>query len=137
MAPASRRCSVSSASCGRCTRASSPSPAMRWALRVVGSYRKDILFVPQKPYLVLGTLCDQIIYPHSREDMQKNGGPALHLTGLTRAVSLADLEKLLNIVDPTRTILGQWSWDDIRDWFTYCVHERHVHSRTSAFSGGQ
>lgn len=29
----------------------------------------EILFVPQKPYLVLGTLRDQIIYPHSKEQM--------------------------------------------------------------------
>src|SRR5690606_36083191 len=29
----------------------------------------QILFVPQKPYLVLGTLRDQIIYPHSKEQM--------------------------------------------------------------------
>ena len=33
----------------------------------------EILFVPQKPYLVLGTLRDQIIYPHSVEDMKRNG----------------------------------------------------------------
>lgn len=70
---------------------------------------EDILFVPQKPYLVLGTLRDQIIYPHSREDMQNNG------------VTDEDLEKLLLLVDPARTIISQWDWDDVRDWFTYSL----------------
>jgi ATP-binding cassette subfamily D (ALD) protein 3 len=74
--------------------------------------KENILFVPQKPYLVLGTLRDQIIYPHSEADMKANG------------VTDKDLEKLLNVVDPTKTILNQWDWDDVRDWF-------------SAFSGGQ
>lgn len=32
--------------------------------------KEDILFIPQKPYLVMGTLRDQIIYPHSHQDMK-------------------------------------------------------------------
>jgi len=68
--------------------------------------------VPQKPYLVQGTLRDQIIYPHSRAEMNAMG------------VTDADLEKLLQIVDPANGILGAWSWDDENDWFM-------------AFSGGQ
>lgn len=32
--------------------------------------KDQILFVPQKPYLVLGTLRDQIIYPHTIDEMQ-------------------------------------------------------------------
>ena len=36
---------------------------------IVKPPKNRILFVPQKPYLVLGSLRDQIIYPHSREDM--------------------------------------------------------------------
>ncbi len=41
--------------------------------RLVKPRKEDILFVPQKPYLVLGTLRDQIIYPHSVADMQSLG----------------------------------------------------------------
>jgi ATP-binding cassette subfamily D (ALD) long-chain fatty acid import protein len=33
----------------------------------------SILYVPQRPYLSIGTLRDQIIYPHTEADMQKNG----------------------------------------------------------------
>jgi len=86
-----------------------------WPLQngtVVKPRKEDILFVPQKPYLVLGTLRDQIIYPNSVDDMKK-----LNITD-------SDLANLLSIVDPTNAILGQWNWDDVKDWF-------------HAFSGGQ
>eukprot|EP01100_Stratorugosa_tubuloviscum_P000005 TRINITY_DN0_c1_g1_i3.p1 TRINITY_DN0_c1_g1~~TRINITY_DN0_c1_g1_i3.p1 ORF type:complete len:725 (-),score=331.19 TRINITY_DN0_c1_g1_i3:237-2411(-) len=73
---------------------------------------EDILFVPQKPYLVLGTLRDQIIYPHSRLQMQARG------------ITDEDLCKLLTVVDPAGIILSNWQLDDEKDWFL-------------AFSGGQ
>jgi len=74
--------------------------------------KEELLGVPQKPYLVMGTLRDQIIYPHSVEDMRR-----LNITE-------DDLTCLLDIVDPARTILSQWRWDEVRDWFM-------------SFSGGQ
>jgi len=74
--------------------------------------KEDILFVPQRPYLVLGTLRDQIIYPHSRAEMEANN------------VTDEDLKKLLWIVDSTGKILSNWTLDDEKDWF-------------HAFSGGQ
>ena len=64
---------------------------------LIKPHKEEILFVPQKPYLVLGTLRDQIIYPHEYEDMQKLG------------VTDADLARLLAIVDPARNILTEWS----------------------------
>ncbi|KAM9953888.1 hypothetical protein ACTFIR_008993 [Dictyostelium discoideum] len=79
---------------------------------VIKPRKEDILFVPQKPYLVLGTLRDQIIYPHSHDDMKKLG------------VTDDDLQHLLATVDPNLTIIRQWNWDDTKDWFT-------------ALSGGQ
>eukprot|EP01132_Coremiostelium_polycephalum_P005701 gene5701-7095_t len=79
---------------------------------VIKPRKEDILFVPQKPYLVLGTLRDQIIYPHNYEDMKKYG------------VTDDDLQHLLATVDPNNTIIRQWNWDDVKDWFT-------------ALSGGQ
>src|ERR1700722_1891087 len=86
-----------------------------WPLQngtVVKPRKEDILFIPQKPYLVLGTLRDQIIYPHSVEAMKNNN------------ITDDDLAHLLSIVDPTNAILSQWKWDDVKDWF-------------HAFSGGQ
>jgi len=73
--------------------------------RIVKPKKRDILFVPQKPYLVLGTLRDQIIYPHSQADMEKQG------------VTDLDLQKLLKIVDPKEHIRKTWEWDDEKDWF--------------------
>jgi len=74
--------------------------------------KEEILFVPQKPYLVLGNLRDQIIYPHTINDMMKLG------------VTDNDLKNLLAIVDPQQNICTHWDWEDVRDWFY-------------AFSGGQ
>jgi len=75
--------------------------------------KEDFLFVPQKPYLVSGTLRDQIIYPHSRREMEEDHG-----------VSDEDLARLLALVDPANDILSTWKFDDEKDWFR-------------AFSGGQ
>jgi len=74
--------------------------------------KRDILFVPQKPYLVLGTLRDQIIYPHDLHEMRSQN------------ITDKDLEGLLSIVDPKGHIRKSWQWDDQKDWF-------------HAFSGGQ
>eukprot|EP01006_Ploeotia_vitrea_P058788 TRINITY_DN70227_c0_g1_i1.p1 TRINITY_DN70227_c0_g1~~TRINITY_DN70227_c0_g1_i1.p1 ORF type:complete len:641 (-),score=66.41 TRINITY_DN70227_c0_g1_i1:125-2047(-) len=74
--------------------------------------REDVVFVPQKPYLVRGTLRDQIIYPHSVQDMKQ------------RQVTDEELGKLLQAADPHETIRGTWEWDHFADW-------------TTAFSGGQ
>eukprot|EP01133_Synstelium_polycarpum_P013610 gene13610-16017_t len=79
---------------------------------VIKPRKEDILFVPQKPYLVLGTLRDQIIYPHNADDMKRHG------------INDDDLQHLLATVDPNNTIIRQWAWDDVKDWFT-------------ALSGGQ
>eukprot|EP01114_Cavostelium_apophysatum_P013429 TRINITY_DN3254_c0_g1_i1.p1 TRINITY_DN3254_c0_g1~~TRINITY_DN3254_c0_g1_i1.p1 ORF type:complete len:733 (+),score=209.45 TRINITY_DN3254_c0_g1_i1:91-2289(+) len=73
---------------------------------------EDFLFVPQKPYQVLGTLRDQVIYPHSVEQMRQAG------------VTDLDLERLLDVVDPTGIIKKQWNWDEVKDWI-------------NTFSGGQ
>jgi ABC-type uncharacterized transport system fused permease/ATPase subunit len=80
--------------------------------QIIKPKKTDIVFVPQKPYLVLGTLRDQVIYPHSKSDME-----AAHITD-------KDLTELLRIVDPKEHILSTWNWDDEKDWF-------------HAFSGGQ
>ena len=74
--------------------------------------KEDIMFLPQKPYQVLGTLRDQIIYPHNVDQMKE-----LNVTD-------EDLCKLLALVDPANSILRQWKLDDSRNWF-------------NAFSGGQ
>ena len=34
---------------------------------------RDIFYIPQKPYLAMGTLRDQVIYPHNRAQMNAKG----------------------------------------------------------------
>jgi ABC-type uncharacterized transport system fused permease/ATPase subunit len=73
--------------------------------------RDALVFLPQKPYLVTGTLRDQIIYPHTKVEMEARG------------VTDDDLRMLLRVVDPAGVIAGTWTMDTVRDWRT-------------AFSGG-
>jgi ABC-type uncharacterized transport system YnjBCD ATPase subunit len=61
---------------------------------------------------VIGTLRDQLIYPHSVDQMRALG------------VTDDDLRRLLQVVDPANGILGQWTLDETRNWI-------------NAFSGGQ
>ena len=46
----------------------------------------QILFLPQRPYMVLGSLRDQILYPHTHLDADDQ-----HLTQILEHVNLADL----------------------------------------------
>ncbi len=83
-----------------------------YAGTIIKPANSDILFVPQKPYLVTGCLRDQVIYPHTIAEMKAIG------------VTDDDLMHLLDIVDPARSITREWKFDDVRDW-------------NNAFSGGQ
>jgi ABC-type uncharacterized transport system fused permease/ATPase subunit len=47
----------------------------------------EIFYIPQRPYLPTGTLRDQIIYPHTEQDLTQSG------------ITDEDLIKLLQIVD--------------------------------------
>jgi ATP-binding cassette, subfamily D (ALD), member 3 len=72
----------------------------------------EVMFVPQRPYMVLGTLRDQLLYPHQRAQAAR-----LQVTD-------GDLMNLLDLVDPNRIITTAWSFDTVRDW-------------AKTFSGGQ
>ena len=44
-----------------------------WPLRggvLVKPPRSRLFYVPQRPYLALGTLRDQVIYPHTRQEVK-------------------------------------------------------------------
>ncbi|WEW58297.1 ATP-binding cassette long-chain fatty acid transporter pxa1 [Emydomyces testavorans] len=63
-----------------------------------------IMFLPQRPYLSIGTLRDQVIYPHREMDMRENGRSDAELLQILEAVHLGYL--------PER----EGGWDCRKEW---------------------
>ncbi|TDH69722.1 hypothetical protein CCR75_008345 [Bremia lactucae] len=66
--------------------------------------RNGLFYIPQRPYLTLGTLRDQIVYPHSLKDMQVSGKTDDDLMVFLEKVQLGHL------------VEREGGWDIIRDW---------------------
>lgn len=65
---------------------------------------RNMFYVPQKPYLTLGTLRDQLIYPDTKEEAAKGGFEDRNLLALLEKVNLEYL------------VSREGGWDSIRDW---------------------
>lgn len=65
---------------------------------------KEIFYIPQRPYLSLGTLRDQIIYPHTVKEMHERG------------VSDEDLQNILDIVQLNNIVEREGGWEKEREW---------------------
>ncbi|KAL8859183.1 MAG: hypothetical protein Q9178_004286 [Gyalolechia marmorata] len=63
-----------------------------------------IMILPQRPYLSIGTLRDQVIYPHSEIDMRESGRTDRELKSVLEAVRLGYL--------PDR----EGGWDTRKEW---------------------
>lgn len=63
----------------------------------------EMFYIPQRPYLTTGTLRQQIIYPHSEEQMRQRG---------------VDDEKLLKLIDEVemRYLVEREGWNKEQDW---------------------
>ncbi|CAD7094036.1 unnamed protein product [Hermetia illucens] len=62
-----------------------------------------MFYIPQRPYMSIGSLCDQIIYPDTREDMDRKN------------VTEAQLREVLKMV-ALEHIAERDSFDVVRDW---------------------
>nr|QNH67959.1 ATP-binding cassette transporter subfamily D member 2 [Brachionus plicatilis] len=65
---------------------------------------KDMFYVPQRPYLAIGTLRDQIIYPDRVEDM------------FLKRMNDADLMNIMEIVNLTSVVTREGGLDAVSDW---------------------
>lgn len=65
---------------------------------------KDMFYVPQRPYLAIGTLRDQIIYPDNIQDMNSRG------------VTDKDLMEIMEIVNLTSVVIREGGLDAVSDW---------------------
>ncbi|XP_065339971.1 ATP-binding cassette sub-family D member 3 [Cloeon dipterum] len=63
-----------------------------------------LFYIPQRPYMTLGTLRDQVIYPHTHEQMKASGKTD------------TDLEKFLEQVQLSYILNRESGWDAIADW---------------------
>ncbi|CAO3700866.1 unnamed protein product [Rhizopus stolonifer] len=65
---------------------------------------RDIFYIPQRPYLSLGTLRDQIIYPHTKNEMIQARRSDDELMDILKIVHLAYI--------PDR----EGGWDTVKEW---------------------
>ncbi|KAG6919589.1 hypothetical protein DXG01_004253 [Tephrocybe rancida] len=64
----------------------------------------DFILIPQRPYLSLGNLRDQITYPHSKAEMEARG------------ITDNDLLQILAVVGMESIVEREGGWDITREW---------------------
>lgn len=75
-----------------------------WGGKITKPPRGKLFYIPQRPYMTLGTLRDQIIYPHTFEEMKRRG----HTD--------ADLQRYLELVQLPYLQVRERGLDAVEDW---------------------
>ncbi|KAI7896775.1 ABC transporter transmembrane region 2-domain-containing protein [Mucor mucedo] len=65
---------------------------------------KDIFYIPQRPYLSMGTLREQILYPHTLKEMKE------------RSVTDEQLLDILKVVQIEHIVEREGGWNSEKDW---------------------
>ncbi|XP_006831009.1 PREDICTED: ATP-binding cassette sub-family D member 3 isoform X4 [Chrysochloris asiatica] len=72
--------------------------------RLTKPERGKLFYVPQRPYMTLGTLRDQVIYPDEKEDQKRKG------------ISDLVLKDYLDNVQLGHILEREGGWDSVQDW---------------------
>ncbi|KAJ8397566.1 hypothetical protein AAFF_G00438420 [Aldrovandia affinis] len=72
--------------------------------RLTKPERGKLFYVPQRPYMTLGTLRDQVIYPDTFDDQKKKG------------ISDLVLKEYLDNVQLGHILDREGTWDTVQDW---------------------
>ncbi len=85
---------------------------------------EDMFYIPQRPYMSIGSLRDQVIYPDTASDMvspfSESETPLTHQKTCSiqaaRGMTDDDLETILNVVHLGHIVKREGGWGVIGDW---------------------